>query len=121
MHALRTLDQLKSLNDDDLQLALADQSGGVREHGVAAGRGRAVGLASIAFRVVQLASDESPRVRFQVAFSLGEANGAEAVGQEVVAGLATVGRRDGEDLWVRTAILSSSRLWAEPLLRELAQ
>ena len=41
---------------------------------------------------MQLASDESPRVRFQVAFSLGEAQGADAVGQEVVAGLAAVGR-----------------------------
>jgi putative heme-binding domain-containing protein len=43
------------------------------------------------------------RVRFQVAFTLGEIPGAGAT-----EGLATIARRDGGDPWVRTAVLSSA-------------
>ncbi len=66
---------------------------------------------------MRLAADPEVRVRFEVAFALGELNGDDAA-----AGLATVARRDAADPWVRTAVLSSSivnpaglfeRLWSD--------
>ena len=67
--------------------------------------------------VARLADDPSVRVRFQVAFTLGEIGGDEAL-----RGLAAIARRDAGDLWVRTAVLSSAtadpgglfeRLWQD--------
>ena len=64
-----------------------------------------------------MADDPSARVRFQVAFTLGELGGDVAL-----RGLAAIARRDAADLWVRTAILSSAmadpgglfeRLWQD--------
>lgn len=121
LHALYTLDQLRALTDADLQRALADESSGVREHAVRLAESRLSTSPELLSRVVRLAADESPRVRFQVAFSLGEVAGADDVQQQAIRGLATISRRDGADRWVRTAILSSSRPWAEPLVAELTQ
>ena len=72
-------------------------------------------------RVVESAADQSPRVRFQVAFSLGEVSGSTAAEGGAVDGLATIARRDGEDTWIRTAILSSSHGGADPLILELVR
>lgn len=121
LHALYTLDQLKSLADADLLHALADESSGVREHAVRLAERRLSTSPELLSRVAQLAADESPRVRFQVAFSLGEVSGNEDGRRQAISGLATISRRDGADRWVRTAILSSSRTWAEQLLGELTQ
>ncbi|HEY4312466.1 MAG TPA: PVC-type heme-binding CxxCH protein [Pirellulales bacterium] len=121
LHALYTLEQLKALSDDDLQHALADESSGVREHAVTLSEARLSKSLELLSRVVHLAADDAPRVRFRVAFSLGEVKGTDAARQQAISGLATIGRRDGGDVWVRTAILSSSRPWASALLGELTQ
>src|SRR5262249_27521847 len=56
-------------------------------------------------RVIALADDPAPRVRFQVAFTLGEIADGDP---KVVRVLASLARRDSGDPWIRTAILSSS-------------
>ncbi|HEY1602944.1 MAG TPA: PVC-type heme-binding CxxCH protein [Pirellulales bacterium] len=109
LHALYTLDQLGALTNDDLRVALADTSSGVREHAVRLAESRLTEAADLRALVVRLAADESPRVRFQVAFSVGEIGGDEAAQRDAVNGLTIIARRDGSDPWIRMALLSSSR------------
>src|SRR5262249_32242109 len=66
--------------------------------------------------VARLADDESPRVRFQAAFTLGQFFGTEAA-----AALAKILRRDADDPWTQTAVLSSASRHAPALLESLAQ
>src|SRR5207253_201373 len=66
--------------------------------------------------VTELADDPSPRVRFQLAFTLGEANTPE-----VVAALARIARQDVEDRWSQLAVLSSCRHTAPALLESLTR
>jgi putative membrane-bound dehydrogenase-like protein len=113
LRALWSLDGLGSLEDVDLAVALDDPEAGVREHAVALAEprlGRAGGLRE---KVLALADDPAVRVRFQVAFTLGEIAEADP---GVVKALASVARRDAGDPWVRTAILSSAGRVAAPLL-----
>src|SRR6185437_11948173 len=91
LHALYSLDGLGALEDDDL---LAEPRL-VRDPGLRAA-------------VVRLVNDPGPRVRFQLAFTLGEMPGDEAT-----SGLAAIARRDASDPWVRTALLSSAN--ADPV------
>jgi hypothetical protein len=68
-------------------------------------------------------------VRFQVAFTLGEAVAPSTemalrpqLGQpEPVAGLAQIARKDADDAWIRTAVLSSSVACADHLFETLLQ
>ena len=56
----------------------------------------------LAERLTLLVDDPSPRVRFQLALSLGEFSG-----RKVVEALAKVAQGHGGDRWFRTAVLSS--------------
>ncbi|MBL9115782.1 MAG: c-type cytochrome [Verrucomicrobiaceae bacterium] len=98
VHALWLLRGLTSLDKNDIVVALRDSSPGVREHGVKLAEENRMLDA-----ILPLARDNSPRVRFQVAFSLGE-----FVGPAVVEGLATIARMDASDQWVGSAVLSSA-------------
>ena len=60
------------------------------------------GREAIQKKILQLAEDEDPRVRFQAALSLGE---VDLPGR--VEALASIARKDAGDRWVRNAILSS--------------
>lgn len=112
LHCLYSLDGLKSLDDEDLIAALADPAAGVREHAVALAEPRLSRSKPLRERVLALADDPAVRVRFQVAFTLGEiAEGDPAI----VEALAVVARRDASDAWVRTAVLSSAGSVAGPL------
>jgi len=119
MHALYALSQMGSLADTDLHVGLADRSAGVREHAVRLSESRLSSVPDLLARVAELAHDESPRVRMQVAFSLGETTGSDANQRQVVAGLSAVSRLDGGDPWTRTAILSSCSGRSEAVLRTL--
>jgi putative membrane-bound dehydrogenase-like protein len=143
LHALWTLAGLNSLSEEDVLAGLQDQVAGVRENAVklaeqkgAAGVSPAVLISSrLLDALFQLASDSEARVRFQLAFTLGEIADPRAVDA-----LATIARSDAAEPWIRTAVLSSvantshqllARLLAEPkfvsnnvsteLIRELAQ
>lgn len=127
LHALWTLEGLGALTNDELRIALKDTAAGVREHAVKLAEPRAALIDAI----LPLANDSDARVRFQVAFTLGELSDAR-----VTDALAAIAKRDAADPWIRTAVLSSvgetsdqllARLLADPslaateLIRELAQ
>ena len=101
--ALYSLKGLDALEDDDLLIALGDEKDRVRERAVLLAEPRLSTSSRLHKTVVALAEDPSPRVRFQLAFTLGEARG-----DGVARALATIARRDAGDVWMRTAVLSSA-------------
>jgi len=106
MHALCALDGLGSLDSDTLLGAMADRDERVREHAVRLSeiflKRDDSGKHPLVERVMKLAADPSPSVRYQVAFTLGEIRGMEKIN-----GLAEIARRDAESAWVQAAVLSS--------------
>jgi putative membrane-bound dehydrogenase-like protein len=113
-HALWTLHGLKALRDEVIERRLKDSEPGVREQALRLADER---LASSKVRaaVEALADDQSPRVRFQLAFTLGQDDGPQAI-----EALAKVARRDAGDPWTQMAILSSAQRQAAGLLESLA-
>ena len=103
LHALYSLEGLSALDDDDLIVGLADNSPHVREHSVLLAEPRLGRAPGLPHEIVLLAGDADVRVRFQVAFTLGELSGPLAT-----VALAAIARRDAADTWVRTAVLSSA-------------
>ncbi len=102
LHALWTLEGLGQISADDLLAALGDASAGLREHAVRLSESRLGQSKALLSRMAELARDPEKRVRFQVAFSLGEVQDPLATQalRELVA-------RDADDAWMRVAILSS--------------
>ncbi|HWB11092.1 MAG TPA: PVC-type heme-binding CxxCH protein [Pirellulales bacterium] len=121
LHALWSLEGLSALTDDDLLAALADEAPGIREQAVRLSE-RRLESPRLARRVIAAADDDDIRVRFQVAFTLGELIGRgdeDSIRSAVAAALGRIARRDAADLWVRTAVLSSAGESAAELLSEL--
>ncbi len=114
LHALWTLDGLGALDDALLVRALADPSAGVREHAIRLTEARLERSPQLAGRLPALADDPDPRVRFQLAFTLGELPGDAATGA-----LARIARRDAADPWTRAALMSSVTGRAPRLLARL--
>jgi putative membrane-bound dehydrogenase-like protein len=113
-HALWTLEGLGALDEGLLALALTDRDEGVREQALRLADGRLASSAPLRAAVVALADDPSAKVRFQLAFTLGEADSPETA-----AALARVLRRDYAEPWTQTAVLSSASRAAPALLEEL--
>jgi putative membrane-bound dehydrogenase-like protein len=113
LHALWTLAGWDRLRDEDLLAGLRDPEPGVRENAVRLAEGR---LASNSVRdaVGKLVSDAEARVRFQLAFTLGEIADPRAL-----AALAAIAKQDGKDPWMRTAVLSSVASTSDQLLARL--
>ncbi len=111
LHALWSLNGLGSLTDSDLLLGMSDPIGGVREHAVRLAEPRLNSVAKLLDRVLELAGDVEPRVRFQVAFSLGD---VEQKG--VSAALIKIARDDAGDKHICAAVLSSSARYGARLL-----
>ena len=89
----------------------------LREHAVRLAEPHLNDDAILLNHVVSLADDETPRVRMQVAYSLGETKDPRAVDA-----IARIARRDGGDPWIRTAVLSSvAETSHELLIRLLAE
>jgi putative membrane-bound dehydrogenase-like protein len=116
-HALWTLHGLSSLDDASIEQGLKDKVAGVREQALRLAEERLGSSARLRAAAEALANDPSPRVRFQLAFSLGELGDVDA--PELVSALAKVARRDIDDPWTQTAVLSSSRRTAPALLQAL--
>src|SRR5690606_22819006 len=68
----------------------------------------------LASRILNLADDPDPRVRFQTALTLGELQSAEAV-----SALAKIAERGMTDRWTRAAVLSAVHGRANDLLDAL--
>jgi putative membrane-bound dehydrogenase-like protein len=114
LHALWSLQGLKALRDEDVLVALADQSAGIPEHAVRLAEPRLTEARRLLERVLALASDESPRVRLQVAFTLGAVDDPRRLG-----GLFQIAQQDSGDPWIRTAVLSSATTIADRLFERL--
>jgi len=101
MHALYALHGLKRLRSPDLIAALKDPEPRLREHALRLSEnfGQSAGLAK---RFEELVDDPNPRVRYQLAFTLGSFKG-----ETVEKHLAHLARTDGGDPWVRFALLCS--------------
>ncbi|MGE3314876.1 MAG: PVC-type heme-binding CxxCH protein [Planctomycetaceae bacterium] len=116
--ALHLIEGLSGMDDQTLLTALRDSDPHVREHAVQLSEPRLHASEPIRSQVIALANDDEPRVRFQVAFSLGE---MDLKYEPALKALASIARRDPSDDWIRTAILSSSGESAERLLAELVK
>jgi putative membrane-bound dehydrogenase-like protein len=103
LHALWSLEGLSQLTESDLWAALSDPHEVLREHAVLLSEGQADGSRRLFEKVLTLSKDPSPRVRRQVAFTLGETRDVRAL-----EGLATIALADSGDTWIQRAILSSA-------------
>jgi putative membrane-bound dehydrogenase-like protein len=113
-HALWTLDGVGALSESLLEHALHGSVAELREQALRLCDGRLASSKWLQSAVPSLADDPSPRVRFQLAFTLGEA----AV-PEFAAALAKIARRDVGDSWTQMAVLSSAAKMAPALLDAL--
>ena len=116
MHILWALEGSGALEDRDLALALADAAPGVREHALRLAEPRLGKSSVLVEKVLSLADDSDPWVRFQAAFTLGEVEDDRAVDA-----LALIARRDASDHWTRTAVLSSCAETSHRLLAALSR
>ncbi|WP_010585216.1 PVC-type heme-binding CxxCH protein [Schlesneria paludicola] len=112
--SLWSLEGLNSLTPDSIAKALLDPHPGVRENAVRLAETQFKSAPDLVSKVASLADDDTARIRFQVAFSLGESDSPVAV-----AALSRIARRDGADQWIRTAVLSSVAQSADKLFMEL--
>ena len=111
--ALWSLEGLRSLETAELEAALADPHASLREHAVRLSEPHLRDDA-ILQKVIALVEDPNPRVRMQVAYSLGETKDPRAVDA-----IARIARRDGGDPWIRMAVLSSVAETSDELLIRL--
>src|SRR6185503_1159464 len=126
LHALWTLAGLHRLTDEDVLAALKDRAAGVRENAVKLAEPRVAPsttnaqpstlntFSPLRDALLSLASDPDARVRFQLAFTLGEIADPRAADA-----LATIAVRDAAEPWIRTAVLSSVANTSDQLLARL--
>jgi putative membrane-bound dehydrogenase-like protein len=112
MHALHSLDGLGELKETDILAALDDVDEVVREHAIKLSEkffNRRALAGELVSKLRSLANDSSIRVRYQLAFTLGE------IAQ--IPPLATIAKRDLESSWTQAAILSSLATGSADLFR----
>src|SRR4051812_1449043 len=112
--ALWSLEGLGDLSDEDIALALSDLSPEIREHAIRLAEQRLGASPRLLERILLRGNDPSPRVCFQLAFTLGETKDKRAI--PVLAGIA---KRYATDQWIRTAVLSSVSQTADQVFVEL--
>jgi putative membrane-bound dehydrogenase-like protein len=115
MHALYALRGLKALTPALVLRGLDDPHPRVREHAIVLAESVAPTSAAVRAKLYDLTADEDARVRYQLAFSLGELPSAPPRN----AALVKLARRDAADKWVRVAVLSSLADGADAVLAEL--
>jgi putative membrane-bound dehydrogenase-like protein len=104
IHALWTLEGLGKLEARHLQPALRDRNWQVREQGLRLAERFFAKDAALREAALALANDPVPRVRFQLALSVGEMKSSA----ETRAVLRTLLERDGVNPWMQSAALSSA-------------
>jgi len=114
VNALWSLEGLKALRDEDIVIGLSDHVPQVRAQAVQLAAQRAGRSPSLLERVLTLADDPDSRVRFQVAFALGETGDLRAA-----TALYRIVVRDAANRWIRTAVLSSCASMADRLFVNL--
>lgn len=101
IHALYALEGLGQLDAGLVEPALHDASPDAREHALRLAENFTAEPA-IRDQMTAMVDDPSPRVRYQLAFSIGA-----LPGDEPVTVLSKLAHSDGADPWIRLAILSS--------------
>ncbi len=114
MQALYALAGQNALTEDVVLARLSDPHPRVREHAVRLSERLVKDSPALRDRLPELANDPDVRVRYQLAFTLGEVHTPRAT-----KALATIARRDVADRWVRLAVLSSCLGRAGDLIAEL--
>lgn len=113
MHAMYALAGLQNLNADTVWHRLNDSDPRVREHALRFAE-RFASEERIRVRMRELTSDPDQRVRYQLAFSLGDVPGDQGT-----RALVQLAMKDGADAWCQLAILSSANGRAAALFQEL--
>jgi putative heme-binding domain-containing protein len=113
LHARYALAGLRALTADQARAALDDLHPRVREHAVRIAEAFIDDPAVFA-RLTAMIDDPDMRVRYQLAFTLGESNNPGRT-----AALASILKRDGMDRWMRVAALSSMSEGAGTILARL--
>jgi len=115
LHALWTLHGLGALDESLVVKGLADSHPGIRENALVLSEAFQLSQStSLPPKILALANDTSPRVRFQAALTIGEceSSGAQAA-------LLNILQRDYRFRWSRLAVLSSLRAGAAEIFRSL--
>jgi len=110
--ALYSLHSLEALEPEQVLVALGDEDASVRRHALILAEPFFDAHAELLARAAGMVEDTDPEVRYQLAFSLGEAASGEVRNEA----LATLARRHGESRWVRNALLSSLTVGADEVL-----
>ncbi len=113
IHALRTLEALGGLSEDDIKQALHDKHPAVREHAIQLAEPRLSFSATLVTELLKLDVDSDARVRFQCALSLGDVND-----DKMIRSLAKIAAQDLDDKWTWAATLSGITHREELFLRE---
>lgn len=103
LHALYALDGLNALREEVLLPRLEDTHPRLREHAVRLAERLVRRSPAIAQRLMAMQDDPALRVRYQLAFSLGELPSSPQRDQA----LAAIARRDLDDPYIRLAVLSA--------------
>lgn len=117
LHALWTLNVLGALDSAAITLGLDDPEPRVREQAVRLAEPRLSREPALLTRLLAMVDDPDGMVRFQLAFSLGEA-GADA---RVMPALAAIASRDPSSKWIRVAVATSIPGQSVALLLALAK
>jgi putative membrane-bound dehydrogenase-like protein len=102
MHGLYALFVQNSLTADDVLPRLEDEHPRVREHAVRLSEVVQADAPAIRAQLYKMTADDDARVRYQLAFTLGDIASSQAT-----SALAQIASHDVTDRWVRLALLSS--------------
>jgi len=102
VHALRTLEGMHVLTEEQIDHALSDSYPAVREHAIQLAESRLSGPTKLAAHLLALADDPNARVRFQCALSLGEIDD-----DKIIPALIRIASRNLDDKWIRAATLTA--------------
>jgi putative membrane-bound dehydrogenase-like protein len=102
VHALWALQGLQALGDREISSGLSDPHPGVRENAIRLAEPRLEAAEELREKILALVSDPEPRVRLQIAFTIGESRRWDQA-----ALLARLARENLDDPWIQSAILSS--------------
>ena len=114
LHALYTLDGLGELGPVEVTYALTDPSYGIRIHALQLAERWLASDEELFTEALSLTDDNDPRVRLQLAMTLGETDDPRAA-----AALLKLARDRGHERWMSSAILSSVHDTAGDMLAEI--
>ena len=114
MHALSLLDALSALQPAEIERALHDSDGRIRQNAVWLSEKDLSRSKPLAVAVLAAAGDSDPHVQFQAALTLGNVKDPKAL-----AALANLAHEHSADPWFRGAILSSVADSASPFYEQI--